>query len=79
MKDLKYLQHVAGWEGVNCDVDEDDCASSPCQNGGRCEDAFHSFTCACPDGFTGKSTLLDKLKKYIFISKLIKSMHIFDV
>ena len=28
--------------------DIDDCASSPCQNGGTCTDGINSFTCNCP-------------------------------
>ena len=28
--------------------DIDECASSPCKNGGTCVDAVNSFTCQCP-------------------------------
>ena len=27
---------VVGWEGNNCEINPDDCASSPCQNGATC-------------------------------------------
>lgn len=27
-----------GWTGENCEVNIDDCASKPCQNGGTCTD-----------------------------------------
>ena len=33
--------------------DIDECASSPCQNGGTCTDAVNSYTCACVDGYNG--------------------------
>ena len=33
--------------------DIDECASSPCQNGGTCTDALNSYTCACAAGWTG--------------------------
>ena len=33
--------------------DIDECASSPCQNGGTCVDGVNSFTCSCKPGFTG--------------------------
>lgn len=28
----------AGWVGVNCEVDKNECLSNPCQNGGTCND-----------------------------------------
>ena len=34
-------------------TDEDECDSSPCQNGGKCVDGVNEYTCECPDGFGG--------------------------
>ena len=42
---------VAGYEckcpdgirGEQCEIDDDDCASGPCQNDGSCKDASGSF------------------------------------
>jgi hypothetical protein len=31
----------------------DDCASSPCQNGGSCYDGTRSYECQCAEGWTG--------------------------
>lgn len=39
--------------GPRCDVDVDECASSPCQNSGKCIDAANRYRCLCPDGFAG--------------------------
>lgn len=33
--------------------DINECASSPCENGGHCRDGINSFTCTCVNGFTG--------------------------
>lgn len=33
----------------------DDCASSPCANGGTCRDGVNTFSCTCPPGYTGKN------------------------
>ena len=33
--------------------DIDECASSPCQNGGVCTDAVNGYTCACAAGWAG--------------------------
>ena len=34
-------------------ADIDDCASSPCQNGGICADGSNSYTCNCNVGYVG--------------------------
>ncbi|XP_062393218.1 coagulation factor IXb [Sardina pilchardus] len=40
------------WTGY---IDGDQCESSPCQNGGRCQDGMSSYVCWCPSGFGGKN------------------------
>ena len=42
-----------GFTGMNCEQDVDDCASSPCLNGARCEDQLNNYTCHCLPGYTG--------------------------
>jgi hypothetical protein len=46
------------YEGGNCDVDVDECASSPCQNGASCVHStsagsvsHHAYQCLCSAGF----------------------------
>jgi len=48
--------------GVLCNVciasvwtvaDFDDCATTPCLNGGTCVDQIGYYTCTCPGGYTG--------------------------
>ena len=34
-------------------VDTDECASSPCQNGGTCQDLVNQYQCNCDDGYEG--------------------------
>ena len=33
--------------------DIDECASSPCQNGGSCTDQVYNYTCSCVGGYGG--------------------------
>ncbi|XP_075865142.1 protein crumbs homolog 2 [Microcebus murinus] len=42
-----------GFEGDDCSVDVDECASQPCLNGGRCQDLPNGFQCHCQDGYAG--------------------------
>uniref|UniRef100_A0A8C8RJA8 Crumbs cell polarity complex component 2 n=1 Tax=Pelusios castaneus TaxID=367368 RepID=A0A8C8RJA8_9SAUR len=42
-----------GFSGENCSVNIDECASEPCQNGGRCTDLVNGFLCHCLPGYSG--------------------------
>nr|XP_057912610.1 protein jagged-2b isoform X1 [Doryrhamphus excisus] len=43
----------AGFSGIYCHENINDCIQSPCQNGGTCIDGINSFQCFCPDGWEG--------------------------
>uniref|UniRef100_A0A7N6AHJ7 Delta-like protein n=1 Tax=Anabas testudineus TaxID=64144 RepID=A0A7N6AHJ7_ANATE len=42
-----------GFTGTYCHENINDCASSPCKNGGTCIDGINSFKCFCPNGWEG--------------------------
>uniref|UniRef100_A0A3B5B479 Delta-like protein n=1 Tax=Stegastes partitus TaxID=144197 RepID=A0A3B5B479_9TELE len=44
----------AGFSGIYCHENINDCISSPCRNGGTCIDGVNSFQCFCPDGWEGR-------------------------
>ena len=42
-----------GFTGPRCEEDINECQSSPCANGGECQDQPGSFHCKCPPGKLG--------------------------
>ncbi|XP_060553776.1 protein crumbs-like [Ruditapes philippinarum] len=45
----------AGWTGVNCTTEIDECTSQPCKNFEVCRNTIGSYTCECPNGWNGTS------------------------
>lgn len=41
-----------GYTGIDCDVDIDECQSSPCING-TCVNKVNGYNCVCQAGFNG--------------------------
>lgn len=41
--------------------DIDECASTPCLNGGTCLDGINQYTCRCPPGYDGDNCENSKL------------------
>jgi len=39
------------FSGPRCNVDIDECASSPCNNGGTCINEVNGCRCVCPEGY----------------------------
>lgn len=40
--------------GEVCDIDIDECATTPCAGGATCEDRLNDVLCVCPPGVTGR-------------------------
>lgn len=36
-------------------LNDDNCQSNPCQNGGSCTDMYNDFICKCPSNWDGKT------------------------
>ncbi|XP_045483741.1 protein crumbs isoform X3 [Harmonia axyridis] len=49
---------IAGITGKNCEIDIDECQSSPCVHG-KCENLINSYSCTCNDGFEGERCDID--------------------
>ena len=37
------------------EIDDNDCAINPCENGGTCQDSANGYNCTCPSGYSGKN------------------------
>ena len=52
-----YVLRWIEWNILKClilsSLDIDDCAKSPCQNGGTCVDGVNEYSCTCAAGYTG--------------------------
>lgn len=46
--------------GEKCEVDINECESSPCHHGGTCIDQSNGFSCHCPPGWVGPSCEIRK-------------------
>merc|ERR1712224_885347 len=42
-----------GYSGNNCEINIDDCAGNPCQNGSQCVDGVAGYQCKCNPGYSG--------------------------
>lgn len=49
-----------GYTGKFCHENLNDCASSPCRNGGTCLDGVNSFQCLCREGWEGPLCSINK-------------------
>ncbi|XP_048489260.1 delta and Notch-like epidermal growth factor-related receptor isoform X2 [Plutella xylostella] len=47
-----------GYTGDLCELEYNECESSPCANGGTCTDRVGGFACACGRGYTGQTCQL---------------------
>lgn len=53
LKFFVYSKCPAGFLGLRCETDVNECQSAPCRNGGICRDLINSYRCDCPIGYTG--------------------------
>ena len=62
-----YTFHISVIKMYNFHIPSDinECASKPCQNGGKCDDYVNDYFCTCPKGYVGKNC--ETSKRYYYI------------
>eukprot|EP01047_Picozoa_sp_COSAG01_P037002 COSAG01_NODE_2915_length_6861_cov_2.886128_2_plen_2005_part_01 len=62
----------AGWSGMDCDIDANECISSPCRNGGSCIESSanasvspNAYRCVCGPGFANGFCTYDFISEYL--------------
>ena len=58
----------SGLTGTNCDVDIDECASSPCLNGGQCLDEHAQYSCRCLPSYSGTNCQISKITVLVTVA-----------
>ena len=53
------------YETTLCDADINECASSPCMNGGVCTDLSAAYHCVCQEGFDGTRCQTSKYLQHL--------------
>ncbi|KAK7105726.1 hypothetical protein V1264_017068 [Littorina saxatilis] len=55
--------------------DIDECASSPCQNGGSCVDQVNAYTCNCPAGYNGSNCETGSCANYTVLDDVTRDVN----
>ena len=58
--------------GAHCEVNIDECMSSPCLHNATCVDLVHGYACICSPGFTGEQVV------FVYVGKEYFSMFLHE-
>ncbi len=74
IKSLKFFISLDPQGQPKIKADSNQCATSPCMNGGQCVDLYRRYACICPDGYVGS-----RCETGMCISSKFKTLRAFSI
>ena len=66
-----FMKLLLAFQGGNCQININECNSSPCVHGGVCEDEVNGYTCVCDTALWGGEQHTYKYQLKVITSTLV--------